>query len=235
MMPFHFGAEQRLLFGIYEPALYKPGKKRAVLLCYPMGNEQIFAYRTIRQLAARLAGVGFHVLRFDYFGTGDSYGDTNEGDIASWSKDIETAIDELRDMTAVAQVSLVGLRLGANLASQIAAKRSSEIAKLVLWDPLAADELATVALERMASQGNHFTQSKGTSRAEEIAPVDITYKTASPSRNRLLILTTRPPKPKEIASFEVFYRVEDPAWIEERVVSGTIPSSTLQHIVGWLK
>ena len=122
MTPFHFGSEQRRLFGIYEPALCKSGKKRAVLLCYPMGNEQIFAYRTFRQLAARLVGAGFHVLRFDYFGTGDSYGDTGEGDIASWCEDIETAIDELREMTAVAQVSLVGLRLGANLAVQVAAK-----------------------------------------------------------------------------------------------------------------
>jgi len=235
MTPFYFGIEQRRLFGIYEPALCKSGKERAVLLCYPMGNEQVFAYRTTRRLAARLAGIGFHVLRFDYFGTGDSYGDTGEGDFSGWCEDIETAIEELRDLTGVAQVSLVGLRLGANLAAQVAAKGSNEISKLILWDPLAGDERATAAPGTSAQNANQFTRSNGPHQAENIAPVDISYKAASLPRNTLLLLTTRPPVAHEIGSFDILYRAGEPAWIEERVVSGSIPINTLQYILDWLE
>jgi hypothetical protein len=59
MMQFHFGSRQRRLFGNYEPAQENFGRARAVLLCHPMGNEQIFAYRTMRLLAARLVQAGF--------------------------------------------------------------------------------------------------------------------------------------------------------------------------------
>src|SRR5215470_3230497 len=142
MTSFHFGSRQRRLFGYYEPAPANLSKVRAVLLCHPMGNEQVFAYRTMRQLAARLVRAGFHVLRFDYFGTGDSYGDTGEGDLASWCGDIETAIEELKEMTGAAKVDLAGLRLGANLSARVAVHRPKEIGKLILWEPLVADELA---------------------------------------------------------------------------------------------
>src|SRR5690242_21844126 len=81
MTAFHFGSRERRLFGYYEPAPASARKVQAALLCHPMGNEQVFAYRSMRQLAARLVRAGFHVLRFDYFGTGDSYGDTGEGDL----------------------------------------------------------------------------------------------------------------------------------------------------------
>jgi hypothetical protein len=63
MKPFHFGSYQRHLFGSHEPAQENFGKVRTVLLCYPVGNEHIFAYRTTRLLAARLLQAGFHVLR----------------------------------------------------------------------------------------------------------------------------------------------------------------------------
>jgi hypothetical protein len=54
MTAFHFGSRQRRLFGYYEPAQANSSKVQAALLCHPMGNEQVFAYRTLRQLAARL-------------------------------------------------------------------------------------------------------------------------------------------------------------------------------------
>src|SRR3981081_3109028 len=135
MTSFHFGSRQRRLFGYYEPAQANSSKLRGVMVGHPMGNEQVFAYRTMRQLAARLVRAGFHVLRFDYFGTGDSYGDTGEVDLASWGGDIETAIEERKEMTGATKVNLIGLRLGANLSARVAAHRSKEISKLILWEP----------------------------------------------------------------------------------------------------
>ena len=75
-------------------------------------------------LLEQLAAQGWHVLRFDYFGTGDSAGEFDEADLTGWEADIEQALDELLDMAGARKVALVGLRLGATLAARVAARAS---------------------------------------------------------------------------------------------------------------
>ena len=233
MTPFHFGTHQRRLFGIYEPAHQNLRKQRAVLICYPMGNEQIFAYRTMRQLAARLARVGFHVLRFDYFGTGDSYGETGEGGIARWCEDIETAIEELRDVTGVTKVSLVGLRLGANLSARVAANRPQEISKLIVWEPLMIDELA--GLGDPALRADRSPRSTGTDAAGDPARIDISFTKDLLPPNTLVLLTTRRASAAEFGTLTVDHLAGASPWIEDRIDTGSIPAEVLQHIVNWLE
>src|ERR1700677_697466 len=43
-----------------------------VLLCPPIGHEQVHSHRSLRHLAENLADAGHRVLRVDYHGTGDS-------------------------------------------------------------------------------------------------------------------------------------------------------------------
>lgn len=100
-----------------------------------MGHEYIRTHRAFQQLAVRLAKVGFHVLRFDYYGCGDSAGDSDEGDINQWMDDISTAIDEIKDSGGLAKVSLVGLRLGATLSALVGTQRSN-LESIVLWEPI---------------------------------------------------------------------------------------------------
>jgi pimeloyl-ACP methyl ester carboxylesterase len=233
MTAFHFGTSERRLFGYYEPAQANLGKVRAVLLCHPMDNEHVFAYRTMRQLAARLVRVGFHVLRFDYFGTGDSYGDTGEGDLASWCEDIETAIEELKEITGATTVNLAGLRFGANLSAQVAACQPKEIAKLVLWEPLAADELA-VAGSR-SHRADRVSRSVGSDVGEGFARGAILSKAASLPPSTLVLLTARPPSANEFGSLAVEYMAEPSAWIEESLNTGSVPTKALQRIVDWLQ
>jgi len=234
MTSFHFGSRQRRLFGYYEPAHPNSGKVRAVLLCHPMGNEQVFAYRTMRQLAARLVRAGFHVLRFDYFGTGDSYGDTGEGDLASWCGDIETAIEELKEITGATKVNLVGLRLGANLSARVAAHRPKEISKLILWEPLSANELAAAGFSRPALHAD-CNPRLIRSEIEGFARGAISSKAALLPPTALVVLTARPPLPTEFGSLAVEYLPEVSAWIEERLDTGSIPAEALQCIVDWLQ
>jgi uncharacterized protein len=235
MTAFHFGSRQRRLFGYYEPAQANFSKVQAALLCHPMGNEQVFAYRTMRQLATRLVRAGFHVLRFDYFGTGDSYGDTGEGDLASWCDDIETAIEELKEITGATKVDVVGLRLGANLSARVALHRPEEINKLILWEPLAADELAVAACGFSTPRANGKPGSIGSDVVKGFARSAISSKAALLPPSTLLLLTAGPPSPIESGSLAAEYVADAPAWIEERLTTGSIPAEVLQRIVDWLQ
>ena len=54
---------------------------KAVLLCNSIRHEYERCHRTLRQLAAKLAAKGNHVMRFDYFGTGDSQGEYDQASL----------------------------------------------------------------------------------------------------------------------------------------------------------
>ena len=134
-LPFYFGPSDKPLFGCYhEP---RPGSsgKCAVVICQPVGHEYINCHRALRQLAARLCEGGFPVLRFDYYGAGDSSGEAVEGTVPRWLEDISTAISEVRHRTRIVSVCMIGLRLGGALAMITAAQRG-DVDSLVLWDPV---------------------------------------------------------------------------------------------------
>lgn len=135
MIPLFFGNDDRPLFGLFTPPASR-SRRRAVLLCHPWGQEYLRAHRSMHQLARRLAAAGHPVLKFDYSGTGDSGGEMIEATLAHWQADIGEAIAELRDASGARKVSLVGLRLGAALAAEVALQRPAEVDSLVLWDPV---------------------------------------------------------------------------------------------------
>jgi alpha-beta hydrolase superfamily lysophospholipase len=111
----------------------RPGQ--GVVICPPVGYEQIHAHRSLRHLADALARVGFPVLRFDYHGTGDSAGTDEDADrYATWVGNIRDAKTWLQRELGCPRISLVGLRLGATLAVQAAVDEAVD--GLVLWAPV---------------------------------------------------------------------------------------------------
>jgi pimeloyl-ACP methyl ester carboxylesterase len=83
----------------------------------------------------RLASAGFSVLRFDYYGCGDSARDCREGHVRQWLTDIDTAVGELKSRCGLKKICLIGLRLGGALALMAGAQIGS-IDAMVLWDPV---------------------------------------------------------------------------------------------------
>lgn len=134
MTPFYFGDSKKQLYGVYHPSTAYSQNAEAILICYPLWREYFWTHRAITQLANRLADSGFPVLRFDYYATGDSAGSTDECTLEQWLQDIETAIFELKDLSAANRVSIVGLRFGATLAALISQR--IQINQLVFWDPV---------------------------------------------------------------------------------------------------
>jgi alpha-beta hydrolase superfamily lysophospholipase len=100
-----------------------------------MAREYLLAHRSYRQLASRLAENGFPVLRFDFYGCGDSNGTSEEGSLGQWLSDISTAINEMRSRSGTRRLCLVGLRLGGTLAIQAGILRR-DINSMVLWNPV---------------------------------------------------------------------------------------------------
>lgn len=136
MLPLYFGSSSRRLFGLYSPAERKRSLPRAVVLCHPWGSEYERAHRSMRMLDSTLSAAGFDVLRFDYYGSGDSTGEASEVTLAGWESDIVAAVEEIKDTTGTSRVALVGLRLGATLAARVAARMPTCVRDLVLWDPV---------------------------------------------------------------------------------------------------
>ena len=86
--------------------------QRAVLILNPFGQEAVRTHRLLRVTADRLARSGFDVLRFDYFGSGDSPGTDECADLQGWAQDVIAAHRMLREFSKAAHISWLGIRLG---------------------------------------------------------------------------------------------------------------------------
>jgi pimeloyl-ACP methyl ester carboxylesterase len=135
MNPFYFGSSNEPIYGVYHPPKSSSARDEGVVLCYPFGQEYMRAHRAFRQLSMLLANKGYHVLRFDYRGTGDSSLALSEATIEKWMQDVESAVEELRETAAVSKINVVALRLGALMAANLCAE-SDAVDRLVVWDPV---------------------------------------------------------------------------------------------------
>jgi pimeloyl-ACP methyl ester carboxylesterase len=244
MNPFFFGTAERRLFGIYEPAAAGTTGKRAAILCYPWGAEYVYAHRTLRQLALKLSGAGFHTLRFDYYGTGDSGGEPTDTDLIGWEADIKTGIEELVEITGLAKVTLIGLRLGGAVAAGVASRLCSAIEALVLWDPVVSGPeylswlgVSTNTKPPLEAQGFPLTERM----LREFGELDLSVLTFHP--RTLILITERlashgtlvPSKGQEPGSPSIEFLTDVRPWLESSLTSGMVPYSVLQRILNWLE
>jgi pimeloyl-ACP methyl ester carboxylesterase len=160
MTPILFGEMSRRLFGIHHSADCHSALG-AVLLSNPFGHEAIRVHRLFRVMAERLARAGYDVLRFDYFGTGDSAGSDEDGDLDGWVEDFRTAQRELRGRTRATRVVSVGSRLGGSIAmlASTVAPASVALQRLVVWDPIVdgSDYLAALRVKHVESLESSYS------------------------------------------------------------------------------
>jgi pimeloyl-ACP methyl ester carboxylesterase len=258
--PIFLGTRQRRLFGIYQPPSAITGPPRAALLCHPWGREYMIAYRSARQLGDMLMRAGFHVLRFDYFGTGDSGGDGSDASCESLERDIETALEELRDTSGVSRITLVGIRLGAALAARVAARRTADVRELVLWDPvvLGRDYLAELRL-RIISDGyrsNAIRQPptlggelelRGHAMPDTlincVRGLDLGAMADQLPSRTLAVVSSHHPSHADLAARFANHGGErsvevvesQPAWLEDDILGPlAVPAVVLERILNWL-
>jgi predicted alpha/beta hydrolase len=107
--------------------LHRPQQEphAAVLLLPPCADEQRAAYGACVRLARALCAGGAAVLRFDYFGTGDSAGESSQVTLSGMRHDAELAAAHLAELAPGRRLCLLGVRMGASLGLRLAADISA--------------------------------------------------------------------------------------------------------------
>ncbi len=134
--PLYFSSGDHKLFAwLHRPAVLSPTSV-GLVICKPFGYEHLCTHRSLRVFADTAAQLGMPALRFDYLGCGDSADLQPDADqIKQWVEDILAAEAELRRQTGVQQVCLLGVRLGALLAT-LAAARLSNVKAMIFLAPV---------------------------------------------------------------------------------------------------
>jgi pimeloyl-ACP methyl ester carboxylesterase len=122
--------DKNRLFGTYHPTT-DGGSDKLLVICPPLFDEYRRCYRALAELAKGCAADGTHVFRFDYFGTGESWGELEGANIEGWINDIRAAIEEGIALSGASQVYLLGVRFGGTLAAQV---QHPQIAEYLFWD-----------------------------------------------------------------------------------------------------
>jgi len=259
MQPFYFGGSEKSLFGIYHSPSSDRTRHCGILICHPIGHEYILGYRALRQLAYQLARAGFAVLRFDYYGCGDSAGDGHEGSLARWMNDIETAIEETRRRGGLSRICLVGARLGAALSLLVGSQRP-DLEGLVLWDPVVDGENYVNDLIAQHQEWLNETARTPTSQPSgqtvEVLGFPISHELQE-NLQRVDLLTIRRPPAKHVLMLESdkifsgmelhdhlmgmgadseYQHIPTPrAWLRKRGGDNVVvPREMLQAIVSWV-
>src|SRR3954447_11756882 len=111
---FYFESQGQWLFAWLHRRERGAHPDHGVLICPPLGHEQVHAHRRLRHLADALAEAGFPVVRFDYHGTGDSAGSDEDPErFPTWLANTRDALGWMTHRLGCQRLSLVGLRLGA--------------------------------------------------------------------------------------------------------------------------
>jgi len=255
IVPVYFGPDSSL-YGCYLLAA-ELEQAPAVVICQPTGHEYERCHRAMRQLAIQLSRKGFSSLRFDYYATGDSAGASEALSLSRMRSDIEQALEACRQKTNAHGMTLIGLRLGATLAAQLATT-SDQIESLVLYAPVFDGSLLLQEWQEQQRIYNaKFSWFSGQAEADEILgfPVTESFRAqlcrtfppalASTSLQRVLILAGEsdvdPALMNDwIAAFEqrgiattVETMVDPPVWHREPM-DALVPIKTLRQVVAWL-
>jgi len=143
-----------------------------LVMCYPFAEERKSSARVMTWAARMFCLYGFHVLRFDYSGTGESDGDFENAAVRRWLLDMTQARRHLINRTGLADAGLFGIRFGATLAA-MSEVTDGPYPSTILWAPVMSgraclDEcLRHLAATRLIADEEYSVELDGTFMGQE--------------------------------------------------------------------
>jgi len=128
-----FDSDGHVLRGVLHRPASEP--KAGLVFVHPFAEEKKCSHRVMVEMARAAAAMGCAALRFDLRGCGDSDGEFPEVTLDDWRGDVRRAFAYARDELGCEAYALLGLRLGATLAVEVA-EEELELACLALWEPV---------------------------------------------------------------------------------------------------
>jgi alpha/beta superfamily hydrolase len=133
---FFTNRDGRRLFSVLHRPQDAGARGLAVVVCAPLFEEKLWSHRVLVHFARHLASQGVAVLRFDYFGDGESEGRFEDASVDSRLRDVADAVHHCRAQTDAGAVALVGLGYGGTLAVSAGVAPEAGIAGVVAWSPV---------------------------------------------------------------------------------------------------
>ena len=131
---FYFkNSSSKELFGVIHNS--EEASSKGVLICHPLFEEKLHVHRVLVDFSRCLSLSGLSVMRFDYYGDGDSSGDFVEATVETRLSDIGSALEFFRKKAHLQKIAVLGVRFGATLGS-IFSEKGYSIDSLVLWAPV---------------------------------------------------------------------------------------------------
>jgi len=253
----YFGQAEKPLFGCFSGPRAGRARSTGIVICQPIGHEYVNSHRALRQLAVRLAAIRFPVLRFDYFGCGDSSGDSAEGRTGEWIEDLAEASSEIARRANVTNLCFVGLRLGASIA--LLGSQRGQTAALVSWDPVVKGRAYLESVISLNQRLLRFRPKPGKQRRpdwpkdiigfplprelyDEIERIDLLAVRNRPAANVLIVDTEANPDCaglkdtlESLGASVTLERIDaPPIWVPTENGGLQVPMNVLQSVTAWI-
>ncbi|MGH8614963.1 MAG: hydrolase 2, exosortase A system-associated [Gammaproteobacteria bacterium] len=168
------------IFTLFYRPRSEHAKGKAVLMVPPFAEEMNKSRRMFALLARDLARLGYGVLLVDLFGTGDSEGEFLQARWEMWKEDIARCTQWLK-VQGVGSLYLLGLRLGALLALDVAKDLALPLQRIVLWQPAISGSVTLTQFLRLrlaasmmdSKQEKETTQQLRRVLFQERAPLEV--------------------------------------------------------------
>jgi hypothetical protein len=134
-----YNQDQQINGILHSPAGYD-APRPAVAFFHGFTGTKVEPHRIFVKTARELAAIGFHVLRFDFRGSGDSAGDFSEMTVGGEVSDAIKSIDVLTAMQGVdhERIGILGLSMGGCVAAFVSGQ-DDRVKSTVMWAPLSDD------------------------------------------------------------------------------------------------
>ncbi|MDR7067470.1 amino acid adenylation domain-containing protein [Pseudoxanthomonas japonensis] len=173
---FFFGPGNRRLFGMRHRSDGSAVASVPTLLCVaPLLQEGIMSQRALWTLCEAVASQQGSALRFDWFGTGDSTGDTRQLGLEGMQRDLQIAVEQ---MAAGALAPRTLALRSACLPVLLSASAGAAPVDLVLWDPIVrgasmVDRWRRQHQEQLKDVGRYITRRGHAIAADELLGFDV--------------------------------------------------------------